>query len=142
MDLAGSEAGNVAQSKKQGQEGSKIRNSLSALKTFLLDVAKGNEKSVSYRSSKLSFMMKGVLKQDAKVLVIANISPDADSFNQTKEALDFVENIAKLKSFQKKVASSNNENIENKLHDIISQEWDKSADKENEQELVHEELDD
>ena len=119
IDLAGSEARDVAKNKKQEQEGRNIRNSLNALKTYLLDRAKGNSSSVSFRSSKLSFMMKGVLKQDAKVLVIANISPCTDSFSQTKEALDFVKNIAKLKNFQKRLITCQyNENIESQLQEM------------------------
>jgi hypothetical protein len=146
IDLAGSEAGDVAKNKKQEQEGKNIRNSLSALKTYLLDRAKGNSSSVSFRSSKLSFMMKGVLKQDAKVLVIANISPCADSFSQTKEALDFVENIAKLKSFQKRLGTCQyNENIECHLQDMINEEWDHNHEnnpQEKGKEHVDEEMDD
>jgi kinesin family protein C1 len=95
IDLAGSEALSAAQKGIQQTEGKHIRESLTALKTFLHQHAQGNPGSME---KKLTHFMKMIMGRGAKLLVIANISPNAEFFSQTKDALDFISGIAKLKS--------------------------------------------
>jgi hypothetical protein len=101
MDLAGSEALSAAQERIQQVEGMHIRDSLTALKTFLHQHAQGNPGS---SEKKLTHFMKMIMGRGAKLLVIANISPNAEFFSQTKDALEFVSGIAKLKTLGKSKA--------------------------------------
>jgi kinesin family protein C1 len=96
IDLAGSEALSAAQERIQQVEGKHIRDSLTALKTFLHEYAQGNPGS---SDKKISHFMRMIMGRGAKLLVIANISPNAEFFSQTKDALEFVSGIAKLKNF-------------------------------------------
>jgi hypothetical protein len=99
VDLAGSEAKNVAQGDKQADEGTNIRRSLAALKTYLMQASKGNR--ADSRSERIVQKLNDVLHQkDAKLLVIATISADLQSFSQSKEALEFLAVISKLKKYE------------------------------------------
>jgi hypothetical protein len=99
VDLAGSEAKNVAQSAKQSAEGANIRSSLAALKTYLMQASKGNRGDS--RSMRIVQKINDILHQkDAKLLVIATISADLQSFSQSKEALEFLAVISKLKKYE------------------------------------------
>jgi hypothetical protein len=101
VDLAGSEAQEAGRNAKQKADGDDIRNSLTALKTFLVRAAKNMNGDA--RSASICRYMQHVLSRpEAKLLVIANISADLQSFSQTKDALEFVADIAKLKQFQDK----------------------------------------
>jgi kinesin family member C1 len=101
VDLAGSEAQEAGRNAKQKADGDDIRNSLTALKTFLVRAAQN--KNGDARSASICRYMQHVLSRpEAKLLVIANISADLQSFSQTKDALEFVADIAKLKQFQDK----------------------------------------
>ena len=99
VDLAGSEAKNVAQSARQSAEGANIRSSLAALKTYLMHASKGNRGDS--RSMRIVQKINDVLNQkDAKLLVIATISADLQSFSQSKEALEFLAVISRLKKYE------------------------------------------
>ena len=50
----------------------------------------------------------------AKLLVIANISPNAEFFSQTKDALEFVSGIAKLKTLGKSKAEVGKTGVKSK----------------------------
>jgi kinesin family member C1 len=100
-DLAGSEALDAGQTEKQKAEGQQIRNSLTALKTLLVRAA--DRQKGDARSASICRYMQFVLSRpEAKLLVIANISAEAASFSQTKDALEFVADISKFKKLQDK----------------------------------------
>lgn len=104
MDLAGSEALDAAHGKDSAikqNEGKSIRESLTTLKSFLIKNAKGMPDS-GCRTSVIARLMKEYLRQPkAKLLVIANVSPYAESLRQTKEALDFLEEVSRINTIQK-----------------------------------------
>jgi hypothetical protein len=112
MDLAGSEALSAAQERIQQVEGMHIRDSLTALKTFLHQHAQGNPGS---SEKKLTHFMKMIMGRGAKLLVIANISPNAEFFSQTKDALEFVSGIAKLKTLGKSKAEVGKTGVKGKI---------------------------
>jgi hypothetical protein len=96
VDLAGSEAASAGKSEKQKKDGADIRNSLTALKTFLARTAK-KENGDSRSSSICQYMQYVLSVPDSKLLVIANIAKNLNAFSQTKDALEFVAEISKLK---------------------------------------------
>jgi hypothetical protein len=99
VDLAGSEALGAAKSKHQEDEGLHIKSSLTALKTFLERASVGQKGDA--RSKKISQYIQGVLsRSNAKLLVIATVSSESHAFSQTKEALEFIASISKLKKMQ------------------------------------------
>jgi hypothetical protein len=110
IDLAGSEPSGSATSVKQKNEGMHIRTSLTALKTLLINCSKGM-KALGDNSQKIAFFLKGVLENEAKMLVIANVSGDAESRSQTKESLDFISKISKISVDSKPVMSSGMKNF-------------------------------
>jgi hypothetical protein len=100
VDLAGSEALDAGKTEEQKAEGADIRKSLTALKTFLIRAAK-NQKGDARTWNICKYMQFVLSRPEAKFLVIANISADASSLAQTKDSLDFIEDISKLKRFEK-----------------------------------------
>jgi kinesin family protein C1 len=99
VDLAGSEAFDAGNSAVQMKEGQQIRDSLTALKTFLASAAK--KEQADFRTQKLAHVMKMHLQKNGKLLVIANISPANNAAGQTKDSLDFIQNICHLKTKKK-----------------------------------------
>jgi kinesin family protein C1 len=96
IDLAGSEPTGSATGSTQNAEGTFIRSSLTALKTLLVNCSKGM-KPLGDNTQKISYFMKGVVEKETKMLVIANVSGEAASRSQTKESLDFLARISKVK---------------------------------------------
>jgi hypothetical protein len=101
VDLAGSEALDAGKDDQLKEDGQNIQSSLTALKTFLVRAA--NHEKGDGRSANICRYMQFILNRpEVKLLVIANISADAASFSQTKDALEFVSDISKLKKIQDK----------------------------------------
>jgi hypothetical protein len=69
VDLAGSEPKEAARNDKQAAEGAYIRASLTSLKTLLINSSKGM-KVFGDQSQRMVHYMKGVLKMEAKFLVL------------------------------------------------------------------------
>ena len=89
MDLAGSER--LAKSHATGErlkETQAINKSLSALTDVFVALSK-RAAHVPYRNSKLTFLLQPCLSGDGKALVIANLSPAADSAHESLCTLRF-----------------------------------------------------
>lgn len=89
VDLAGSER--LAQSKAEGdrlRETRHINKSLSALGDVIASLA-NNEKHIPFRNSKLTHLLQDSLGGDCKTLMFVNISPVAESFNESLCSLRF-----------------------------------------------------
>jgi kinesin family member C1 len=128
IDLAGSEALDAGKDEQQIEDGKEIRSSLTALKTFLIRQA--NHQKGDGRSSNICRYMQFVLgRPEAKLLVIANVSAEEDCFSQTRDALDFVADISKLKKVQAKspdyIAASQVATEHDKKKNYIDKPWRK-----------------
>ncbi|CAG8484145.1 15308_t:CDS:2 [Funneliformis caledonium] len=89
IDLAGSE--NIDKSGSTGnqlKETQNINKSLSDLKTVIQQI-KDKASYVNYRDSMLTNLLKYSLGGTAKVCMLVNVSPFADSVNETKNSLTF-----------------------------------------------------
>ena len=89
VDLAGSER--LAKSHATGErlkETQAINKSLSALTDVFVALSK-RAAHVPYRNSKLTFLLQPCLSGDGKALVIANLSPAADSAHESLCTLRF-----------------------------------------------------
>jgi hypothetical protein len=60
-----------------------------------------NQRGDARSTSICQYIQHVLSRKDSKLLVIANISAESLSFSQTKDALEFVADISKLKRFQK-----------------------------------------
>ncbi|KAL0220629.1 hypothetical protein RCL1_000483 [Eukaryota sp. TZLM3-RCL] len=91
IDLAGSER--ASRTKNQGSrlaEGACINKSLLALGSCINELVKGRSKShVPYRNSKLTRLLKDSLGGNCKTVMISNISPSSDSFEDTHNTLKY-----------------------------------------------------
>jgi hypothetical protein len=96
IDLAGSEALDAGKDDQLQSDGQSIRNSQTALKTFLVREA-NRKKEMEDHPRYMQFVLN---RPEAKLLVIANIA--AETFSQSKDALEFVSDISKLKKVQEK----------------------------------------
>lgn len=98
IDLAGSE-----QQKKTGakdlqlKEASKINQSLSSLGKVINSLAR-NQSHVSFRDSKLTFLLSNSLGGNSKTLMIANISPSESCYQDTLSTLKFANNTKMIKN--------------------------------------------
>jgi kinesin family protein C1 len=117
IDLAGSEALDASHNEKQKAEGTSIRNSLTALKTFLVRSA-NNERGDARTTIICQYMQYILSRSESKLLIIANIAAHDKAFSQTKDALEFVAGISKLKKCKtpgyeaaKKAAASHDKSI-------------------------------
>lgn len=69
-----------------------INKSLSALGNVINSLVESNEgrqRHISYRNSKLTFLLKDSLGGNSKTCIIANISPAASSLTETISTLQF-----------------------------------------------------
>jgi kinesin family protein C2/C3 len=89
IDLAGSER--ISKSEAEGQrliEACNINQSLTALGKVLYSLA-AKQAHVPYRDSKLTHLLKDSLSGDAKTLMIVQVSPTVDDYNETTSSLSF-----------------------------------------------------
>lgn len=101
VDLAGSESAKSVSTERLA-ETKNINKSLSSLGNVMMALYK-KETHIPYRNSKLTFLLQSSLGGNCKCLMIVNISPIADSFNESISALRFA---AKVKEV--KIASNKN----------------------------------
>ena len=98
IDLAGSERANKTgvvvkgpKSSKRLNEGANINKSLLALANCINALAKGTTAShghVPYRDSKLTRLLKDSLGGACKTVMITNVSPASDQFEETLNSLN------------------------------------------------------
>jgi hypothetical protein len=92
---------------------------LTALITFLI-------RQANHQKGHLSIY---AVCSEAKLLVIANVSAEEDCFSQTRDALDFIADISKLKKVQAKspdfIAASQVANEHDKKKNNIDKPWRK-----------------
>lgn len=97
VDLAGSER--IALSKVEGdrmKETQSINKSLTHLGVVISALAK-KESHIPFRNSKLTFLLQKYLEGDSKTLMLVNISPRVNDFNQTMCSLRFAEKVKECK---------------------------------------------
>lgn len=111
IDLAGSER--QKDTKAEGQrlkEAGNINKSLSALSNVimaLVDVAHGKNRHVSYRNSKLTFLLRDSLGGNSKTCIIANVHGSARCFGETLSTLQFAQRAKMIKN--KAIINENSE---------------------------------
>lgn len=102
IDLAGSErAKSTDAAGSRLKEAGMINKSLSALGNVinsLVEVGQGRSRHVHYRDSKLTFLLRDSLGGNSKTLMIANISPASNSFNETLSTLKFAQRAKLIKN--------------------------------------------
>jgi kinesin family member 15 len=95
VDLAGSERQKAtAATGIRLVEAGSINRSLSALGNVimaLVDIARGKQRHVHYRDSKLTFLLKDSLGGNSLTYLVACISPAAESFGETLSTLKFAQ---------------------------------------------------
>ena len=95
IDLAGTERAKLTSAGGERlKEAGMINKSLSALGNVinsLVDLSEGKARHIHYRDSKLTFLLWDSLGGNSKTLIIANISPSANSFGETLSTLKFAQ---------------------------------------------------
>ena len=97
VDLAGSER--VGESKVEGdrlKETQSINKSLSQLGVVLSSI-KNKEQHIPFRSSKLTHQLQKCLEGDARALMIINVSPEIQDYQQSLISLRFAEGVRECK---------------------------------------------
>ncbi|EGR30035.1 kinesin motor domain protein [Ichthyophthirius multifiliis] len=95
VDLAGSERQKSTGATGQRlKEASQINQSLSCLGLVISSLVEG-QKIISYRSSKLTHILKDCLGGNSRTLMVAAVSPASDSFAETLNTLKFAERVKK-----------------------------------------------
>ena len=93
IDLAGSERSKVTNAVGERlKEAGMINKSLSALGIVinsLVDISEGKTRHVHYRDSKLTFLLRDSLGGNSKTVIIANVTPSAQSSGETLSTLKF-----------------------------------------------------
>ena len=104
IDLAGSErAGKTNNRGVRLQEGANINRSLLALANCINALAQGNtRKNAKYRDSKLTHLLKSSLEGQCKLIIIANINPSNQMFEDSHNTLKYA-NRAKCMKIDPKV---------------------------------------
>ena len=104
IDLAGSErAGKTNNRGKRLQEGANINRSLLALANCINALAQGTtRKNAKYRDSKLTHLLKSSLEGQCKLIIIANINPSDQMFEDSHNTLKYA-NRAKCMKIDPKV---------------------------------------
>ena len=96
VDLAGSER--VAKTESTGQrlaEGQFINKSLSSLGD-VIHALSNKHKHIPFRNSMLTFVLKDVLKEGNKVLMIAQLSPAESNLQESLQSLEFANRVNKV----------------------------------------------
>ncbi|XP_071582364.1 protein claret segregational-like [Temnothorax nylanderi] len=68
-----------------------INKSLASLSNVILALLK-KQKHIPYKNSKLTHLLMPTLRRDSKILMVLNISPLCESYNETLKSLKFVSN--------------------------------------------------
>ena len=90
IDLAGSEAAKVQQSKEQSREGSYINRSLLALGTVIAKLGDRNASHIPFRDSKLTRLLASSLSgRGARVCIVCTATPTAAQAEETHNTLKF-----------------------------------------------------
>jgi len=102
IDLAGSEKGCVTGNKgARFREGSNINKSLLALGNCINALADGS-KYIPYRNSKLTRLLKDSIGGNCRTVMIANVSPSSETFEDTFNTLKYADRAKKIKINLKK----------------------------------------
>ncbi|KDR06177.1 kinesin-like protein KIF18A [Zootermopsis nevadensis] len=102
IDLAGSERGSATGCKgMRFTEGSNINKSLLALGNCINSLA-GGLKHIPYRDSKLTRLLKDSLGGNCQTVMIANVSPSSNSYEDTYNTLKYATRAKKIKQMIKK----------------------------------------
>jgi len=102
IDLAGSEKGGVTGNKgARFREGSNINKSLLALGNCINALADGS-KYIPYRNSKLTRLLKDSIGGNCRTVMIANVSPSSETFEDTFNTLKYADRAKKIKINLKK----------------------------------------
>jgi len=102
IDLAGSEKGGVTGNKgARFREGSNINKSLLALGNCINALADGS-KYIPYRDSKLTRLLKDSIGGNCRTVMIANVSPSSETFEDTFNTLKYADRAKKIKINLKK----------------------------------------
>jgi len=113
IDLAGSERASKTQNRGMRlQEGAHINRSLLALGNCInmlhSNSKKGMANHVPFRDSKLTRILKDSLTGNCKTVMIANVSPHSDHFEESHNTLKYANRTKELKTYALK-----NKSIEN-----------------------------
>ncbi|KAL8165523.1 UNVERIFIED_CONTAM: Kinesin-like protein KIF15-A, partial [Gekko kuhli] len=102
VDLAGSERQRDTHAEGvRLKEAGNINRSLSCLGkviTALVDVGNGKQRHISYRDSKLTFLLRDSLGGNAKTCIIANVHPGSRCFGETLSTLNFAQRAKLIKN--------------------------------------------
>lgn len=102
IDLAGSERSKSANTAGERlKEAGMINKSLSILGNVinsLVEVSEGRVRHIHYRDSKLTFLLRDSLGGNSKTLIIANISPNSNSFGETLSTMKFAQRAKLIKN--------------------------------------------
>jgi len=102
IDLAGSEKGGVTGAKgARFREGSNINKSLLALGNCINALADG-AKYIPYRNSKLTRLLKDSIGGNCRTVMVANVSPSSQTFEDTFNTLKYADRAKKIKINLKK----------------------------------------
>jgi kinesin family protein 18/19 len=113
VDLAGSERGAVEKGVRR-EEGANINKSLLALGNCINILSDKNKKNsfVPYRDSKLTRLLKDSLGGNISTIMIACISPNFSTFDETLNTLKYASRARKI---QKKIMINKNDNFNSDL---------------------------
>jgi hypothetical protein len=113
VDLAGSERGAVEKGARR-EEGANINKSLLALGNCINILSDKNKKNsfVPYRDSKLTRLLKDSLGGNISTIMIACISPNFSTFDETLNTLKYASRARKI---QKKIMINKNDNFNSDL---------------------------
>lgn len=117
IDLAGSErASRTGNTGLRMKEGASINKSLLALgnciNVLYENARTGQQKHVPFRDSKLTRILKESLTGNSKTLMIANVSPSGDNYEDTLNTLKYANRTKDLKTrIKRNVAAKSSENV-------------------------------
>ena len=102
IDLAGSERNrNTKTMGERLKEAGMINKSLSALGNVinqLVERSQGKGSHISYRDSKLTFILRDSLGGNSKTVIIANVSPSTVNMGETLSTLEFAKRAKQIKN--------------------------------------------
>jgi len=114
VDLAGSERTKVSGAEgMRMKEAQNINKSLSALGDVLRALAK-TQRHIPYRNSKLTYLLQDALGGSSKVLMFAQVSPDAPDVQESFSTLHFASRVA---SIEKGRMKPNSRTVKSGLND-------------------------